>query len=258
MSNNDSIKKTIIVTVLLCIVCSVIVSAAAVLLRPAQVANKSLDFKRNILSAAGLLEAGKNVDAIFSERVVTRVVDLKTGKFTDAVDPASYDQRRASKDPSLSTNLSADEDIAKISRREDYSVVYLIQDENEQLQKIILPVKGYGLWSTLYGFLALEADANTVVGLVFYEHAETPGLGGEVDNPVWKAKWVGKEVYDEGDVAISIIKGSVDPSSSNAVHQVDGLSGATLTSRGVHNLLHFWLGDNGYKPFLTNLKNGEA
>ena len=258
MSNNDSIKKTIIVTVLLCIVCSVIVSAAAVLLRPAQVANKSLDFKRNILSAAGLLEAGKNVDAIFSERVVTRVVDLKTGKFTDAVDPASYDQRRASKDPSLSTNLSADEDIAKISRREDYSVVYLIQDENEQLQKIILPVKGYGLWSTLYGFLALEADANTVVGLVFYEHAETPGLGGEVDNPVWKAKWVGKEVYDEGDVAISIIKGSVDPSSSNAVHQVDGLSGATLTSRGVHNLLHFWLGDNGYKPFMTNLKNGEA
>ena len=258
MSNNDSIKKTIIVTVLLCIVCSVIVSAAAVLLRPAQIANKSLDFERNILSAAGLLEPGKNVDAIFNERVVTRVVDLKTGKFTDAVDPVSYDQRRASKDPSLSTNLSADEDIAKISRREDYSVVYLIQDENEQLQKIILPVKGYGLWSTLYGFLALEADANTVVGLVFYEHAETPGLGGEVDNPVWKAKWVGKEVYDEGDVAISIIKGSVDPSSSNAVHQVDGLSGATLTSRGVHNLLHFWLGDNGYKPFLTNLKNGEA
>ena len=142
MSNNDSIKKTIIVTVLLCIVCSVIVSAAAVLLRPAQVANKSLDFKRNILSAAGLLEPGKNIDAIFNERVVTRVVDLKTGKFTDAVDPVSYDQRRASKDPSLSTNLSADEDIAKISRREDYSVVYLIQDENEQLQKIILPVKG--------------------------------------------------------------------------------------------------------------------
>lgn len=258
MSNNDSIKKTIIVTVLLCIVCSVIVSAAAVLLRPAQVANKSLDFKRNILSAAGLFEPGQDVEAVFNDRVVTRVVDLKTGKFTDAVDPVSYDQRRASKDPSLSTNLSSEEDIAKISRREDYSVVYLIQDDNQQLQKIILPVKGYGLWSTLYGFLALEADANTVVGLVFYEHAETPGLGGEVDNPVWKAKWVGKEVYDEGDVAITVVKGSVDPSSSNAIHQVDGLSGATLTARGVHNMLHFWLGDNGYKSFLTNLKNGEA
>lgn len=258
MSNNDSIKKTIIVTLLLCIVCSVIVSAAAVLLRPAQVANKSLDFKRNILSSVGLLEAGKDVDTIFNERVVTRVVDLKTGKFTDAVDPVSYDQRRASKDPSLSTNLSAEEDLAKISRREDYSVVYLIQDENDQLERVVLPVKGYGLWSTLYGFLALEADANTVAGLVFYEHAETPGLGGEVDNPIWKSKWVGKEVYRGEDVAISVIKGSVDPSSSNAKYQVDGLSGATLTGRGVHNMLQFWLGDNGYKQFLTNLQNGEA
>lgn len=258
MSSNDSIKKTIIVTLLLCIVCSVIVSSAAVLLRPAQVANKSLDFKRNILSAAGLLEEGKSVDAIFNENVITKVVDLKTGKFTDEVDPASYDQRRAGKDVNLSTNLSDDEDIAKISRREDFSVVYLIQEQDE-LKKIILPVKGYGLWSTLYGFVALEADANTVVGLVFYEHAETPGLGGEVDNPIWKGKWVGKQVYsDDGDVAISIIKGSVDPESNNAKYQVDGLSGATLTSRGVHNLLHFWLGDNGYKPFLTNLKDGEA
>lgn len=258
MSNNDSIKKTIIVTLLLCIVCSVIVSAAAVLLRPAQEANKSLDFRRNILSAAGLLEEGKSVEAIFSESVTTKVVDLRTGKYTNEIDPASYDQRRAGKDPSMSTNLSGAEDLAKISRREDFSVVYLIQDQGK-LQKIILPVKGYGLWSTLYGFLALEADADTIGGLVFYEHAETPGLGGEVDNPIWKAKWVGKDAYDEsGDVAISIIKGSVDPDSPNAEHQVDGLSGATLTSRGVHNLLHFWLGENGYKPFLTNLKNGEA
>lgn len=258
MASNDSIKKTIIVTLLLCIVCSVIVSAAAVLLRPAQVANKDLDFKRNILAAAGLLDSGQSVEAIFNERIVTKVVDLETGKYTDEVDPASYDQRRASKDPSLSTNLSAEEDLAKISRRENFSVIYLVQ-ENDQLDKIIIPVKGYGLWSTLYGFLALETDANTVVGLVFYEHAETPGLGGEVDNPNWRAKWVGKEVYDEsGDVAISVIKGSVDAGSPQAIHQVDGLSGATLTGRGVHNMLHFWLGENGYKSFLANLKKGEA
>lgn len=258
MSNNDSIKKTITVTLLLCIVCSVIVSTAAVLLRPAQIANKSLDFKRNILSSAGLLEPGKSVEEIFNERVTAKVVDLDSGKFTDAVDPANYDQRKAGKDVNLSTDLTAAEDIAKISRRENLSVVYLVQ-ENDQLQKIILPIKGYGLWSTLYGFLALEANANTVVGLVFYEHGETPGLGGEVDNPSWKAKWVGKEVYDaKGDAAISIIKGTVDASSSQAIHQVDGLSGATLTSRGVDNLLKFWLGEQGYKSFLNNLKKGEA
>jgi len=259
VSNNDSFKKTIIVTLLLCIVCSVIVSAAAVLLRPAQVANKSLDVKRNILGAAGLLEPGTNVEAVFDERVEARAVDLEQGIFTDAVDPAEYDQRKASKAPELSEALSDSEDIAKISRREDYSVVYLIKDANDQLEKIVMPIRGYGLWTTLYGFLALETDANTVIGLVFYEHGETPGLGGEVDNPLWKAKWVGKEIYDEqGKVAITVVKGNADPASPQAKHQVDGLSGATLTSRGVHNLLHFWLGESGYKSFLNNLKNGEA
>lgn len=258
MSNNDSIKKTITVTLLLCIVCSVIVSTAAVLLRPAQVANKSLDFKRNVLASANLLEPGKSVEEIFNERVIVKVVDIETGRFTDAVDPVTYDQRKAGKDTALSTQLTAAEDIAKISRREKYALVYLVKD-NDQLQKVIIPIKGYGLWSTLYGFLALEADANTIVGLVFYEHGETPGLGGEVDNPIWKAKWVGKEAYDANDnVAISVIKGTVDATLPQAIHQVDGLSGATLTSRGVDNMLHFWLGENGYKLFLNNLKKGEA
>src|SRR5690606_18419359 len=149
------------------------------------------------------------------------------------------------------------EDIAKISRRENFSVVYLVNDQ-DGLQKVILPIKGYGLWSTLYGFLALEADMNTVVGLVFYEHAETPGLGGEVDNPKWRAQWIGKEVYANDEVAICVVKGSVDPSSSHAKNKVDGLSGATLTGRGVHNLLHFLLGENGYNTFLANLTKGEA
>ena len=122
-----------------------------------------------------------------------------------------------------------------------------------------MPIKGSGLWSTLYGFLALEADLNTVAGIGFYEHAETPGLGGEVDNPLWKAKWVGKLVYgDDAGVALGVIKGEVDLSRPAAIHQIDGLSGATLTSKGVHNLIRFWLGENGFEAFLVNLKNGEA
>jgi Na+-transporting NADH:ubiquinone oxidoreductase subunit C len=258
VGNNDTIKKTVIVTLLLCLVCSIIVSVSAVLLRPAQTANKALDFKRNILAAADLQLDGKSIEEVFEERVIARVVDLDTGRFTDAVDPETFDQRRAAKDASLSTSLSSNEDIAKISRRENYSIVYLVEAQGE-LQRIILPIKGYGLWSTLYGFLALEADVNTVAGLVFYEHAETPGLGGEVDNPAWRGQWSGKEVYNaDGSIAITVLKGTVDPNSSNAIHQVDGLSGATLTARGVHNLLHFWLGENGYKPFLANLTNGEA
>ncbi|WP_339898682.1 Na(+)-translocating NADH-quinone reductase subunit C [uncultured Gilvimarinus sp.] len=260
MASNDSIKKTVTVTLLLCIVCSVVVSTAAVLLRPVQEVNKSLDFKRNILSAAGLLEKSDkaSVESLFAERVTTQVVDLASGTFTDAVDPANYDQRKASKDPARSTDLSPDEDIAKISRREEYAVVYLIEGDSG-LETLVLPVRGYGLWSTLYGFLALKSDLNTVEGFGFYEHGETPGLGGEVDNPSWKAQWEGKEVYDEdGNVELTVIKGTVDPQSKNADHQIDGLSGATLTSRGVTNLVQFWLGEDGYKSFITNLKNGEA
>ncbi len=259
MANNDTIKKTITVTLLLCIVCSVIVSTAAVLLRPAQETNKALDFKRNILSAAGLMEEGRSIEEIFEERVTTKVVDLETGEFTDAVDPSTYDQRKAAKDPSRSLPLSGEEDIAGISRRERYSIVYLVENQQGDLQSIILPVRGYGLWSTLYGFLALEEDAKTVVGLGFYEHAETPGLGGEIDNPDWKSLWPGKVVYDQqGDVAVSVAKGAVNPDSPEAKYTVDGLSGATLTSRGVQNLLRFWLGEQGYKPFLINLRQGEA
>lgn len=258
MANKNSTKYTISVALALCIVCSIVVSTAAVMLKPAQQANKARDFKSNILSSAGLLEEGKSVDEIFNRRVDTRIVDLETGKFTDAFSPEEYDQRQASRDVELSTSLDAERDLAKIGRQEHYAEVYLATDDQGK-EILILPVRGYGLWGTLYGFLAVESDYNTVRGLTFYEHKETPGLGAEVDNPAWKAMWEGKQLYDEnGDVAISVIKGKVDEDTPNAEYKVDGLSGATLTSRGVHNLLRFWLGESGYKPFLENLKKGEA
>jgi Na+-transporting NADH:ubiquinone oxidoreductase subunit C len=256
MAAKDSISKTLTVTVLLCVVCSVVVSAAAVLLKPQQVSNKELDRKTNILAAAGLNEPGKSVDELFAQ-ITTRIVDLETGTFTDAVNAATYDAAKAAKDPALSIKLDRSADIASIKRQARYMPVYLVQN-GAQIERIILPVHGYGLWSTLYGFLALEGDLNTVVGLGFYSHAETPGLGGEVDNPAWKALWPGKQVYAEGSMAplLHLIKGNVDPSSPDAAHQVDGLSGATLTSNGVSNLVKFWLGENGYAPFLANLRAG--
>ena len=257
MSSNDSTAKTLLVAFSLSIVCAIFVSAAAVVLQPAQEINKTLDRKRNILAAAGMLEEGRSVEEQFSQ-VSTRVVDLRTGKFVTDIDPQKYDQRKAAKDPGESTSLSDEEDIANIGRREDYSLVYVVENSAGELEKVILPIRGYGLWSTLYGFIALEHDANTVAGLGFYEHGETPGLGGEVDNPRWKAMWPGKQVYRDGQVEIHLIKGSVDPGSDTASWQVDGLAGATLTSRGVTNLVQFWLGENGFEPFLNNLQAGEA
>lgn len=252
MANKDSIAKTLTVALLLCIVCSVVVSGAAVSLRPMQVANKDLDRKRNILLAAGLYEPGQSVDQQF-EVIQTRIVDLDKGTFID-IDPANFDQRKAAKDPSRSIELTGDIDIAKISRRANQAVVYIVERDG-RFDKMILPVHGYGLWSTLYGFLALESDLNTVAGLGFYDHAETPGLGGEVDNPRWKALWPGKQVYQQERVLLGLAKGAANP---NSDYQIDGLAGATLTSRGVTNLVHFWMGKNGFLPFLNNFKQGEA
>jgi len=259
VANKDSFKKVVTVTLALCFVCSVIVSSAAVLLKPMQVSNKALDFKRNVLSIANIEEPGKSVEEVYQQRVQARIVDLQTGKFTDEINVDTYDQSKAAKDPAQSVSLESGDDIAKIGRRENYSVVYLIQDDAGNLEKIMLPVRGKGLWSTMSGLMVLESDLNTVAGFGFYEQAETPGLGGEVDNPDWKAQWVGKQVYDDqGKPVLRVIKGSVDSSAADAIHQVDGISGATLTANGVRNLVQFWLGEKGFKPFLTNLKEGEA
>ncbi|WP_289086554.1 Na(+)-translocating NADH-quinone reductase subunit C, partial [uncultured Spongiibacter sp.] len=252
MANNDSIQKTLLVAVTLCIVCALVVSSAAVLLKPAQVANKALDRKANILAAAGMLSADESVEKQF-EKVTTRIVNLQTGKFSDQYSPDGFEQSQIAKDPATSIALGED-DTAKIKRRENFAVVYMVEHDGE-LDKIILPVRGYGLWSTLYGFLALEADANTIAGLGFYQHGETPGLGGEVDNPKWKAQWVGKEVYKDGDVEIELVKGGVDPQRPGSEYKVDALSGATLTSNGVTYLLQFWLGERGYKEFLQNVRS---
>lgn len=253
---SDSVQKTFGVALVLCVVCAVVVSSAAVILRPQQQENKLLDLKTNILASAGLLQPGIDVEKQF-EQITARVVDLDTGYFTDAVDASIYDQRKASKDPSMSVSLDPKSDPAKIKRRAKFATVYIVDGE-QGIEKVILPIKGYGLWSTLYGFLALESDLQTIAGIGFYEHTETPGLGGEVDNPNWKAGWVGKQAYKSGEVAISVIKGKADMSRDGSEYQIDGLAGATLTTRGVHNLIQYWLGEEGFAPLIGHLKSGDA
>lgn len=262
MSNQkESTSRTLLVALLVCLVCSVFVAGAAVALRPTQIENRQLDKQRSILAIAGLGEAGMSgsqIKALYAERIVAKVVDLQAGTFSDAHDPATFDALVASKDPALSDALSGKEDIASIKRREHFTTVYMVET-NGELETLVLPVRGYGLWSTLHGFMALKGDLNTVQGFGFYQHAETPGLGGEVDNPKWRGLWTGKQLFDaDGSVDIQIIKGNVDQQNPEAAHQVDGLAGATLTSNGVNNLLHFWLGEKGFGPFLAKLRAGEA
>ncbi len=255
-ANKESVGKTLLVAFLVCVVCGVVVATAAVSLRPVQSKNQLLDKRMNILQAAGLYQPGVDVNKVFKS-IERRFVDIDTGEYVEM--PESYDQRKAAKDPQRSERLSGKEDIAGIKSQANVAEVFLARGDDGGLSRIILPVHGYGLWSTLYGFLALEPDANTVSGLGFYEHGETPGLGGEVDNPKWKALWEGKKLYGEqGEVEIQVVKGAVDSKTPNAEHKVDGLAGATLTSNGVSNLLRFWVGENGFGPYLKRMQQGEV
>ena len=255
--NNDTIRKTLIVAISLCLVCSALISFSAVELRDLQEANKTLDKQTKILSAAGLLVADKDVSSLFNS-IEIKIVNLETGLFDSSISIEDFDESSFSRNPNTSIELNSDTDIALLKRRENFQSINLHYD-NEDLNAIILPVRGYGLWGTMKGYLALESDLQTIIGLEFFDHKETPGLGGEIDNPKWKAIWKGKEIYsDSGDVLISVIKGSVDKSSEEAKYQVDGLSGATITSNGVTNLLSFWLGEMGYGPLINEMKSMES
>jgi Na+-transporting NADH:ubiquinone oxidoreductase subunit C len=246
----------VVFTALLCLVFSLIVSAVSVSLRERQEENRRLDRIKNVLVVAGVMEPGERLsrDEIqrrFAERIEPRIVELETGRYVDVADPLSFDPRKAARDPERSE--PAPPNSAKVRRVPERSLVFLILD-GDDVQGVILPVEGYGLWSTLYGYLALESDARTIRGLTFYEHGETAGLGGEVDNPRWKSLWEGRLAFDESwRPAVEVVKGHAGPPAEDP-YAVDGLSGATLTSNGVTHLLHFWLGENGFGPYLARYR----
>ncbi len=252
MAERDSIRNTFTVALSVALLCSILVAGAAVLLKPRQEANEREFRQRTVLQVAGLYEPGADPGALF-ERIELRLVDLDSGSYVDEPDARGFDPVAAASDPAYAVAIPAEFDVAGIGRRARYGPVFLVR-ERGALRQIILPVYGAGLWSTMYAYLALEPDGKTVAALRFYEHAETPGLGDQVDRSDWRDQWAGKQLFDaDGGVRIEVVRGQVQPG-PQAVHQVDGLSGATLTGRGVTNLLRYWTGPHGYGPWLERYR----
>ncbi len=273
--NKDSLSNTLIVATVLCLVCALVVSAAAVVLKPYQSKNAQLDRIKNILGVTGFtqedIKAAGGVEPLFAERFDVQIVDLRSGKEAAeqckvAVEKArdrsigdihsEYDQLWASKTPpakGLSVELAKKEDPCGIKKREIYSQVFVLKNKAGEVERYVFPVRGNGLWSLMQGYLAVEPDFQTVAGLTFYQQGETPGLGGEVENKQWKKKWLKKQIYDaQGDVALKVIKGDQTKNPNG----VDALSGATITSNGVSSMLDFWMGKNGFGPYIQLKKSG--
>ena len=253
--DKDSTTGTISVVVILSLICAIIVAGSAVLLKTPQEEQKALDKQKNILSVAGLLKQDatkKEVLDIYQKNIEARCVELSTGEYKDC--PANFDAKSAVKNPAESTALAAADDYAGIRVRANLAEVYLAKAQDGTVNQIILPMYGKGLWSVMYGFISLQPDGNTVNGITYYEHGETPGLGGEIENPRWQAQFAGKKLLDEqGNAALYVGKGAATASKE---HGIDAISGSTLTSNGVSNSFKFWLGKNGFGPYLAKLKAG--
>ncbi len=292
--DKNSISNTFITATAVCLVCSFLVAGAAVVLKPLQDQNKKRDIMSNIITVAGFedrdLEAAGSIEACFDKENESRkgyiedvLVDLETGSTEVGIEKAraflemgddvedseviqAYDQAKAAisskagddKELLFARDLGKEIDIAALKKIEQVAHVYLLRNKEDQIVKYIFPVRGKGLWSVLYGFMAVEPDLQTISGLTYYSHGETPGLGGEVDNPSWKQQWTlnedkpkkNKQIFDEeGKVEIAVIKGK-----ASTPYQVDGLAGATITSNGVTNMLQFWFGPEGFGPYIENEK----
>lgn len=259
MAEEESLARPFYTVLVLAFVCSALVAGAAVGLRPQQEANRVIDRKKHILYAAGLYDPARTIEEMFAP-IETRVVELATGEFVpeDTIRPETYQQLKAALSEDYGRELKKEEDLARVRRLEKYSLVYLVKN-GEEIRQVVLPVRGKGLWSTMYAYVAVSGDLTTISGVSFYEHGETPGLGGEVENPRWQGDWRGKKIYDEqGGFSLKFAKGEAATAEPAGLYEIDGLSGATLTTKGVDNLMEFWFGDHGFKPFFARLKNSKT
>jgi Na+-transporting NADH:ubiquinone oxidoreductase subunit C len=254
--DNESPLKAILVVTATALVCSVLVTVTAVTLQPIQRAYQDLERIRFIVRISGVAEG---VDEMSELEVIgafqdldARIVDLDQGIFDTSFNPDTFDTRNLAADPRFSVAIPAEQDVARLGRRSRLVTVYLVRDDAD-LQRMILPVYGQGMWSTIYGFLAIESDLNTIADITFYEQGETPGIGDLILRPDWQARWRGRKLYDEQNtLRFNIARGVVRADGLEAVYTVDGLTGATVTTDGVRDLVRYWFGPHGYAMFLSS------
>jgi Na+-transporting NADH:ubiquinone oxidoreductase subunit C len=256
--NNDSPQKALLVVFLVALVCSILVSVASVTLKPIQQRNQLVERSRNVVALTGLTEAGVALsgDEVLAavEQLDIRVINIDSGTFATEIDPAGFDARAAMNDPERSIAIPPAEDVTNLGRRSSHEIIYLVWD-GATLSRIIFPIVGQGMWSTIRGFIALQNDLNTIAAISFYEQAETAGLGDQILRPDWQAQWQGRKLFDnQGTLRFRTGPGIIKPDSPAAAHQVDSLSGATVTADAVTQIITYWFGPNGYRLFLDNLQ----
>ena len=211
-----------------CVVVSTLLSTTATVLKDRQDRAVELDRKRNVLIAFGVDmygEDGRRLDGtqvvnIFTSRVSEVILDGATGEIIEGVTSADIDPREL--------------------RDKSRFMPLFKWVEDDAFTKVAFPISGQGLWSTIYGFLALERDLATIAGITFYRHGETPGLGGEIERDWFMSQFAGKQLFKDGvPVDFEVVKGGAARRYPEGSYKaVDGISGATITGNGVQNFVN--------------------
>jgi Na+-transporting NADH:ubiquinone oxidoreductase subunit C len=234
-SNLYTLGFTSIVTIIL----GFFLALAADGLRDLQDTNVENDMKKNILVSLGFKPGNETawtsdeIQKLFQENIEAVVLDASG--------------HRTEKDPK---EIDTEKDV-------EFLPIYL-KKIGDNVEGYAIPIAGKGLWSTLFGYFAIEPDGRTVKGITFYKHGETPGLGAEVDKPWFQQNFIGKRFVDENDqlVGIHVIKGKVESDDQEAYHKVDGISGATMTGKGLELFLKDDLGK--YEPFFKQVRGRQS
>jgi len=234
---------TIVFIIITSLVAALILSVSSTMLKDRQERNAELDVKKNILYAVDLLKKDSDPEKLYKDNIRSTVVNSE-GKVLEK--------------SSLAEKIDFERELEKRSEERQYPVFMSINKENGDVSAYCIPIVGKGLWSTLYGYLALETDLKTIKGISFYKHGETPGLGGEIEKPSFQKNFYGKQILTAAGelVSVTVLKGKTRPNSPSLIHEVDGISGATLTSNGVNKLLKNCL--TIYEPYFKTIRSKNA
>ena len=248
---NESRTKTIGMAFLVAAVCAVLVNGATVVLRPIQAQNRAHEQQVRLEALVSAIPGmSELVEGAGGDALSAVVVDLETGWAANDVSPDTLDA--ALQDAANWTPLTAEQDIAGLGTRPNFTQIYILRN-GEDVSLAILPIAGAGYQGPIQGMLAMHGDMNTIAGLAITEQVETPGLGARIEEPAWQAQFPGIKVRDpSGKLRFTIQRG---PATND--YEVDGITGATRTSNAMTQIIRFWMGPEGYEPFFDAVKRGE-
>lgn len=226
------------------IIAAALLSTAAVLLKPFQEKNMAIEKMGGILLSANI-EGIKTEQTIqmFNEYVVESLVVDQNGDVAESQTEGSMEDGTAFK-------LNMKEQLYKKSKGEPYQLPIYVINNNDK-KTYIFPMLGAGLWGNLYGNLALDDDFNTIFGVTFSHDKETPGLGAEITESFFTDQFVSKQIFDASGnfVSVKVVKGGVQTLPQNQqIHGVDAISGGTITSVGVDDMIKNVL--EAYLPYI--------